>query len=174
MVTTETSYATSAWQSIESSGTSRTIHQLSGLAIIEIYSAGKRVNISFDFVMLNEKKFFLDLLNVYLKHQHKRHLVMSILHNYPMHHQSPLNLEDNLQLLLVIRNAFLISMVGRDILFPPRKISFNHFLGQFILGAKTNAITHDKYTLGLLLNIENIHRDILRLDDDDDPPLNTN
>ncbi|CAF4459170.1 unnamed protein product, partial [Rotaria magnacalcarata] len=29
----------------------------------------------------------------------------------------------------------------------------------------------DKYTLGLLLNIENIHRDILRLDDgDDDTP----
>ena len=42
--------------------------------------------------------------------------------------------------------------------------------GQFALGTRTNAITHDKYTLGLLLNIENIHRDILRLDDDDDLP----
>jgi len=42
--------------------------------------------------------------------------------------------------------------------------------GQFILGAQEHAITHDKYTLGLLLNIENIHRDILRLDDDDDVP----
>jgi hypothetical protein len=36
------------------------------------------------------------------------------------------------------------------------------------LGKQANAITHDKYTLGLLLNIENIHRDILRLDNDDD------
>ncbi|CAM4778550.1 unnamed protein product [Rotaria magnacalcarata] len=43
--------------------------------------------------------------------------------------------------------------------------------GQFTLGVRKNAITHDKYTLGLLLNIENIHRDILRLDDgDDDTP----
>jgi hypothetical protein len=31
-----------------------------------------------------------------------------------------------------------------------------------------DAITHDKYTLGLLLNVENIYRDILRLDNDDD------
>ncbi|CAF3393614.1 unnamed protein product [Rotaria sp. Silwood1] len=43
--------------------------------------------------------------------------------------------------------------------------------GQFALGARNNAITHDKYTLGLLLNIENIHRDILRLDDDDETPI---
>jgi hypothetical protein len=41
-------------------------------------------------------------------------------------------------------------------------------LGQFTLGTHTNAITHDKYTLGLLLNIENIYQDILRLDNDDD------
>ncbi|CAF2799839.1 unnamed protein product [Rotaria sp. Silwood2] len=43
--------------------------------------------------------------------------------------------------------------------------------GQFALGVRINAITHDKYTLGLLLNIENIHRDILRLDDDDETPI---
>lgn len=47
-------------------------------------------------------------------------------------------------------------------------------LGQFTLGAQKNAITHDKYTLGLLLNIENIHRDILRLDDGDDIPSTPN
>ncbi len=47
-------------------------------------------------------------------------------------------------------------------------------LGQIALGVRTNAITHDKYTLGLLLNIENIHRDILRLDDDDDLPSTPN
>ncbi len=47
-------------------------------------------------------------------------------------------------------------------------------LGQLALGVRTNAITHDKYTLGLLLNIENIHRDILRLDDDDDLPSTPN
>jgi hypothetical protein len=45
------------------------------------------------------------------------------------------------------------------------------FIGQFALGAQTNAITHNKYNLGLLLNIENIHRDILRLDNDDDDDL---
>jgi hypothetical protein len=38
------------------------------------------------------------------------------------------------------------------------------------LGTRANAITYDKYNLGLLLNIENLHRDILRLDDDDDVP----
>ena len=43
-----------------------------------------------------------------------------------------------------------------------------NFIGQFTLGAQVHAITHDKYELGLLLNIENIYRDILRLDDDDD------
>jgi CII-binding regulator of phage lambda lysogenization HflD len=32
------------------------------------------------------------------------------------------------------------------------------------LGTRPDAITHDKYTLGLLLNIENLHRDILQLD----------
>lgn len=37
------------------------------------------------------------------------------------------------------------------------------------MGKQANAITHDKYTLGLLLNIEDIHRDILRLDNDDEP-----
>lgn len=36
------------------------------------------------------------------------------------------------------------------------------------MGISANAITHDKYELGLLLNIENIYRDILRLDNDDD------
>jgi hypothetical protein len=36
------------------------------------------------------------------------------------------------------------------------------------LGIQANAITHDKYNLGLLLNIENLHRDILLLDNDDD------
>ncbi|CAF3916466.1 unnamed protein product [Rotaria sordida] len=41
-----------------------------------------------------------------------------------------------------------------------------HLDGQFILGIRANAITHDKYTLGLLLNIENIYRDILRLNND--------
>jgi len=40
-----------------------------------------------------------------------------------------------------------------------------YILGQFTLGKQANAITHDKYTLGLLLNIENLHRDILQLDD---------
>ena len=47
-------------------------------------------------------------------------------------------------------------------------ISVRLILGQFTLGTRDNAITHDKYTLGLLLNIENIYRDILRLDNDDD------
>ncbi|CAF3064083.1 unnamed protein product [Rotaria sp. Silwood2] len=42
-----------------------------------------------------------------------------------------------------------------------------HLDGQFSLGTRANAITHDKYTLGLLLNIENLYRDILRLDNDD-------
>ncbi|CAF5010792.1 unnamed protein product, partial [Rotaria sp. Silwood1] len=41
-----------------------------------------------------------------------------------------------------------------------------HLDGQFSLGRRANAITHDKYTLGLLLNIENLYRDILRLDND--------
>ncbi|CAF1198294.1 unnamed protein product [Rotaria sordida] len=41
-----------------------------------------------------------------------------------------------------------------------------HLDGQFTLGIRANAITHDKYTLGLLLNIENIYRDILRLNND--------
>jgi hypothetical protein len=40
------------------------------------------------------------------------------------------------------------------------------------LGTRANAITHDKYTLGLLLNIENLYRDILQLDNDDN--LSTN
>jgi hypothetical protein len=53
-------------------------------------------------------------------------------------------------------------------------VLFSSVLGQLALGAQTNAITHDKYTLGLLLNIENIHRDILRLDDDDELPSTPN
>jgi len=40
------------------------------------------------------------------------------------------------------------------------------------LGKQANAITHDKYTLGLLLNIENLHRDILQLDNNDDISTN--
>jgi hypothetical protein len=39
-----------------------------------------------------------------------------------------------------------------------------HLDGQFSLGTQANAITHDKYTLGLLLHIENIRRDILQFD----------
>ena len=47
-------------------------------------------------------------------------------------------------------------------------------LGQFSLGTRANAITHDKYDLGLLLNIENLHQDIMRLADDDvDDPVVT-
>ena len=41
---------------------------------------------------------------------------------------------------------------------------FRTCLGQFSLGTRANAITHDKYTLGTLLNIENLYRDILLLD----------
>lgn len=32
------------------------------------------------------------------------------------------------------------------------------------MGTQANAITHDKYELGLLLHIENIYRDVLQLD----------
>ncbi|CAF4992485.1 unnamed protein product, partial [Rotaria magnacalcarata] len=39
-----------------------------------------------------------------------------------------------------------------------------HLDGAFSLGRRANAITHDKYTLGLLLNLENLYRDMLRLD----------
>ncbi|CAF1414304.1 unnamed protein product [Rotaria magnacalcarata] len=43
-----------------------------------------------------------------------------------------------------------------------------HLDGAFSLGRRANAITHDKYTLGLLLNLENLYRDMLRLDNNTD------
>ena len=45
-----------------------------------------------------------------------------------------------------------------------------HLDGQFALGTRPNAITHEKYTLGLLLHIENLRRDILQLDNNEEMP----
>lgn len=42
------------------------------------------------------------------------------------------------------------------------------------MGRRKNAITHDKYTLGILLNIENIYRDLLRLDNNHDNEVSNN
>lgn len=40
-----------------------------------------------------------------------------------------------------------------------------HLDGQFSLGTQANAITHNKYNLGILLHIENLRGDILQLED---------
>ena len=93
-----------------------------------------------------------------------------------MHHHWLLNSVNNQLQHHAIQNAFCISMVNIltcSIEFHPAFEIIQILVGQFTLGTRANAITHEKYDLGLLLNIENIYRDILRLDNDEDEERST-
>ena len=167
MVAAKASNAASARQPVQSARSTRPIHQLSRPAAPEIDPAGERVRPQ-TLESHIELLLLLRRLAERLSQTSAQASFSNVNPSQTLAYASPLTTQLGKQSTATPRHPKCILHLDGNITRSTNPLDVRLILGQFSLGTRANAITHDKYNLGLLLNIENLHQDIMRLDDDDD------